>query len=311
MTASAAIAAIAPVHLFLIVYAVLGPLHYLTEISWLHDRQYFTPARPMRRLWLTIVAAATIAIVFGFVSSDLLGRPVAPSFEIGLVYLAFMLAGAALFIKRLANGVALTIGALILLAMMAGHRSYAILAYLLITMIHVFVFTACFVLFGALKSGSRSGVISLGVFIACALALLVTPAPMIATSPPVRALYADFEQLNGVLAHLFGGRVTDAAIMRLIAFAYTYHYLNWFSKTSIIRWHEVPRTRAVAIVALWLGGMALYAINYQHGFAAFYVLSVLHVLLEFPLNHQTFVGIARALRPRVAEKATPLRPRQA
>jgi len=87
--------------------------------------------------------------------------------------------------------------------------------------------------------------------------------------------------------------------------------LNWFSKTSIIRWHEVPRTRAVAIVALWLGGMALYAINYQHGFAAFYVLSVLHVLLEFPLNHQTFVGIARALRPRVAEKATPLRPRQA
>ena len=25
------------------------------------------------------------------------------------------------------------------------------------------------------------------------------------------------------------------AVMRLIAFAYTYHYLNWFSKTSVIK----------------------------------------------------------------------------
>src|SRR5882672_6216800 len=31
-----------PFELFLFSYAVLGPLHYLTEISWLHERNYFT-----------------------------------------------------------------------------------------------------------------------------------------------------------------------------------------------------------------------------------------------------------------------------
>jgi len=89
-------------------------------------------------------------------------------------------------------------------------------------------------------------------------------------------------------------------MMRLIAFAYTYHYLNWFSKTSIIRWHEVPRARAVGIIAAWIGGVIVYAYDYRIGFAVFYVLSVVHVMLEFPLNHQTFAGIAKALRPAAA-----------
>ncbi len=39
------VATIVPFELFLISYAVLGPLHYLTEISWLHDRKFFTPRK--------------------------------------------------------------------------------------------------------------------------------------------------------------------------------------------------------------------------------------------------------------------------
>ena len=31
--------------MFLFAYAFLGPLHYLTEISWLHDRQYFAKGK--------------------------------------------------------------------------------------------------------------------------------------------------------------------------------------------------------------------------------------------------------------------------
>ena len=42
MFLSAAAAFAYPFELFLLVYAVLGPLHYLTEISWLHDKQYYT-----------------------------------------------------------------------------------------------------------------------------------------------------------------------------------------------------------------------------------------------------------------------------
>ncbi len=38
MVLSCALAFVLPFELFLLAYAVLGPLHYLTQISWLHDR---------------------------------------------------------------------------------------------------------------------------------------------------------------------------------------------------------------------------------------------------------------------------------
>ncbi|HVR39578.1 MAG TPA: hypothetical protein VMU84_10825 [Thermoanaerobaculia bacterium] len=293
-------AMIAPFHVFLFAYAILGPLHYLTEISWLHDRQYFAPRAPLRRMWLVIVVAAAAAVGFGYVSNDLLARPVAPTFEIGLVYLALVGAALAVFVKRTANGVALAIVGALLIVPAAQHPFYAIVAYLLITIIHVLFFTASFVLFGALKSRSRSGLISLGVFIVCAIVPFVIQTPAIAPSQSVRSIYASFEQLNDVLLSIFTN-ASAIAVMRLIAFAYTYHYLNWFSKTSIIKWHEVPRKRAIGIIGAWIGGVALYAFNYRIGFAVFYLLSIVHVMLEFPLNHQTLMGIARCLRPAGAE----------
>jgi hypothetical protein len=45
MLATASVAFVKPFELFLLGYAFLGPLHYLTEISWLHDRRYFTRGR--------------------------------------------------------------------------------------------------------------------------------------------------------------------------------------------------------------------------------------------------------------------------
>ena len=46
MVLSAGLAFILPFELFLFAYAVLGPLHYLTQISWLHDRGYHTKRKP-------------------------------------------------------------------------------------------------------------------------------------------------------------------------------------------------------------------------------------------------------------------------
>ncbi len=45
MIFSSIAAFIMPFEVFLFAYAVMGPLHYLTEISWLHDRQYFTKGK--------------------------------------------------------------------------------------------------------------------------------------------------------------------------------------------------------------------------------------------------------------------------
>ena len=190
------------------------------------------------------------------------------------------------------------------LALFSSARAYALLAYFIITIVHVLIFTAAFVLQGALRSRSRWSLISLAVFAACVAAVLALELqPLIGASATVRDVYSFFEPLNAQLLALMGRRgeglyesAGALAVMRLIAFAYTYHYLNWFSKTSIIRWHDVPRRRFVAIVTIWLGAIAVYAHDYSLGLSLLYMLSLLHVLLEFPLNHKTFAGIATELR---------------
>ena len=45
MAISMIAAYVLPFEVFLFAYAFLGPLHYLTEISWLHDRQYFAKGK--------------------------------------------------------------------------------------------------------------------------------------------------------------------------------------------------------------------------------------------------------------------------
>src|SRR5262245_32507748 len=59
-----------PFELLLLAYVVLGPAHYATEISWLHDRKYFLPRRSIALglVGIAIVAAAIDnAAWFGFV----------------------------------------------------------------------------------------------------------------------------------------------------------------------------------------------------------------------------------------------------
>ena len=90
--------------------------------------------------------------------------------------------------------------------------------------------------------------------------------------------------------------------MRFIAFAYTYHYLNWFSKTSVIRWHEIPRSRYVLVCLLWLASISIYIYDYGLGFRWLFLLSFAHVFLEFPLNHRSFIGIGQLLRDRARQK---------
>jgi hypothetical protein len=323
MVVSCLAAFAAPFQLFLFVYAVLGPLHYLTEISWLHDRDYFAPRPAARRWWLGLVAVAMLVLMYGYVSNDLLQRPVAPTFEIGLTYLVFFTAPLLLWVRHPVNAVALVVVAAAGLLLFSGARTYALLAYFIITIVHVLLFTAAFVLQGALRSRSRWAMFSLLVFAACiASVFIVDVRPLAVASAEVRRVYSFFESLNVQLMALvgYGGAVFNAsgvvydsragiAVMRLIAFAYTYHYLNWFSKTSIIKWHEVPKRRLVAIVAAWIGSVGVYVYDYTMGLSLLYMVSLLHVLLEFPLNHKSFAAIAEGLwqlrTPRLTESLLP------
>ena len=80
-------------------------------------------------------------------------------------------------------------------------------------------------------------------------------------------------------------------VQAFIAFAYTYHYLNWFSKTSIIGWHKVSYKWLALCAIIWITSVALYYINYELGLATLFFLSILHVFLEFPLNAVSLKGI--------------------
>jgi hypothetical protein len=303
MVAACAGAYLAPFHLFLFAYAVLGPLHYITEISWLHDRGYFAKRDSARRWWLILVAVTMLVLLFGYISNDLLHSPVPPKYEIAMVYLVLATASMVLYIRHAGNATALVVASVVAIALFSETRTFFLFAYFLVTIIHVLAFTAAFVLYGAMKTKSRAALISLAVLVLCSASFFVfVPMPP-AVPESLRQVYSFFEPLNIQLAALF--RLPQAsiyessngvAIMRLIAFAYTYHYLNWFSKTSIIRWHEVPRSRAVGMCVLWLGAVALYFLDYSIGLTVLYAGSLLHVLLEFPLDIQTFAGIGRELR---------------
>jgi hypothetical protein len=183
----------------------------------------------------------------------------------------------------------------------------AVFSVMLLTLIHVYLFTGFFVAFGAMKSKSVSGYISLAVFVGMgALLFLYRPLPASGVADTFVVQHYDkaFGDMNIWLIRVLnlspaGNFASDpfefspgaVAVMRFIAFAYLYHYLNWFSKTKIIRWHEVSKARLSVVAGLWVAAIIFYAIDYDLGLKALFFLSALHVLLELPLDARTIYGI--------------------
>jgi hypothetical protein len=305
MLLSCGIAFYLPFDLFLFAYAVLGPAHYLTEISWLHERNYFTKGK--RDYILLGVLAVLIFLsvyVFGgmkwFQSRDLT-RSLTNIF----IYIAFFSALIFAFIK---GGFARFAGiVLVCISAVVAKSFYVLFSIFVPTLIHVYVFTGLFILYGALRSRSVSGYVSVGVFLLCPLLFLYVGSGNFMLSDYAHRTYGYFQAMNTSLYEVFSavpdkGMTLDhflyksdagVKIMRFIAFAYTYHYLNWFSKTTVIQWHKISKLRMGIIAALWAVSVALYRYDYKVGFNWLFLLSVMHVFLEFPLNHTSFVGIFR------------------
>ena len=380
MLITAVFAFFLPFETFLLAYAFLGPLHYLTEISWLHDRQYFTKGKydfvPLLLIGVAL-SYATFAKDFDF-NIDFFNEFVALNLFEKLLVLALFSSLLFAFVKNL---VVKIIAILFLFIFISGwlapenatenSKSTTIFALtsLVPTLIHVYLFTGLFMLFGALKSRSKTGLLSVLAFIIIPIYLVyglpVTPKKNYISDYGKEAYFADstgffntnvsilrqfdltpnmtykyyinnfvkdsIEKQNLILMwkdslnkdfiiqdqdhpnYMKSIPIADAKqgspkenwwslvffssagimLMRFIAFAYMYHYLNWFSKTEVIRWHKVPKIRFVAVLLLWLTACALYAYNYSLGLSFLFFLSFTHVLLEFPLNMVSIVGIGK------------------
>lgn len=346
MLLSCAVAFIMPFEVFLFAYAVMGPLHYLTEISWLHDRKYFTRGR----YDYLVLASASVLITYHYFASryqlwpfnNEIYRDIISSWNLGNKLLMMTLLGG--FIMAFVKNIYIKLASLLISFLLAnltfmpsetGMDDQNNLAFIISafvpTLIHVYVFTGLFMLYGALKSRSASGLLSVAVFMMCPLLLIslfrdhsfagVSGYALNAYGQP--GVPDGFFGLNqSILFHYFGmgpdlshaatqeeankiysdtwinyvfHSKTGILLMRFIAFAYMYHYLNWFSKTQIIRWHQVPKLRFVVVIALWIASLVVYAFNYALGLQWLFFLSFSHVLLEFPLNAVSMAGIVKEI----------------
>jgi len=305
-----------PFELFLFVYAFLGPLHYLTEINWLHKKQYFTN----NKYDYTIIIFFIVLI-----STLILTKSVYKIYVPLLTFFIFAASFGMVFFKELKPKIIFAIicglGGLALYYF--SYKEFRILfSSLLPTIIHVFIFTGFFILLGALKSKSAVGITSVVVFTLCACAALFVRVGINnnVVSQYIYSSHHTFIRLNKILIGFFNLlhsndirtdmnvpsyisqqevpvylSQTGISIMRFIAFAYTYHYLNWFSKTSVIQWHNTKKLNLFIILAIWIASVALYIYNYKTGLSWLYILSFGHVLLEFPLNHISILEIKKQL----------------
>ncbi len=393
MFATAVFAFFAPFETFLLAYAFLGPLHYLTEISWLHDRQYFTKGKYDFIVLLVIgVLLSTVAFAqdFGYkweiytyfsemqLSSKLVVFALFSGMLFALVKNIFVKIVSCFFIFIFVSG---WLSPENIEENQSSTTVFA-LTSLVPTLIHVYVFTGLFMLYGSLKSRSKSGLMAVVAVVILPLILVfvlpVNPKESWVSNYGKNAYYAKgqgFFNTNVEIMDHFGildepkltnkqfldsivnsktvnagftpnekKRLNDSLqrkskepfvfyqlnderfgqtiavrkalpvnpkdyfwssvffstfgimLMRFIAFAYLYHYLNWFSKTEVIRWHKVPKIRFFAVIVLWLSACGFYIYDYSLGLSVLFFLSFTHVLLEFPLNMVSIVGIGKEVR---------------
>jgi hypothetical protein len=292
-----------PFELFLFSYAVLGPLHYLTEINWLHQKNYFVQER--KYIWILIVFAIAITFlaIFKYLKlevafSTFLSNYSKLLFNVLLVSSLFFSIGLVLFKDSKKIFLALIFSFIFgLLFLKFFPFSFIIIGVFLPTIIHVYFFTLIFMIFGTLKSRSIYGVIAIVVLMLVPLFILYNPFLFaFQTSELVKDAFLEtsFKKVIVSINQIFNNvsisyfNFNSAVIIKIqtiITFSYTYHYLNWFSKTSLIGWsRNMSKSYLVFILILWLASIGLYVYSYKMGVMALFFLSMFHVIAEFPLN---------------------------
>jgi hypothetical protein len=302
-----------PLELFLLSYAILGPLHYLTEINWLNSKNYFNSSKS--KWWLLVglscslflVAPRLYAAFFPDASEWLSDFFIALSFwTTGAIFLSFALAFIFSFTLSLIQRLGLIVLALAVAYFLnASEPYYMIFGLLVPTIIHVYLFTLLFMFYGARKGNSRPGYASVLLALLIPLVYVFIPIDTYAYLFPdvlksaftetklhyIPVLFAKFLGLSEGKNFFFYEEL-ELRLMMFISFIYLYHYLNWFSKTTVISWHKKLTKRTSLLIALtWAFLLFLFYHNFMLGFLASLFLSFLHVILEFPLNVQSIKSL--------------------
>jgi len=310
-----------PFELFLFSYAFLGPLHYLTEINWLKEKNYFL--KETKWVWLFVAMAflVSLPLFLNVLSKTPLGT--LPGYKTvfqfmkksidEIIMISLLMAIGLIYFKKTKHLLLFSIIAVAITLLTLNYFPAMALAMAIFvpTIIHVYLFTLLFMVYGTLNSRSTPGVIAIVLLMLVPFIIMISNVNLTDYFPLKEKTVSSFNGSNfGTLtvnlSRLFTSKQDGAfnfmSVLAIkaqifIAFAYTYHYLNWFSKTSIIGWNKnLSKTKTYTILAIWAVSVALYLYNYKIGFIALLLLSLIHVFLEFPLNVTSMKGIVAKIR---------------
>ncbi len=300
-----------PFELFLFAYAFIGPIHYLSEIAWLDKKNYFINSRIQRNFFVFLAFFVAILFLIKFFSDNFVriyfSKFYIDKFITSFIFITFSIAGILALCQDSSKKFIILLTSVILLTLiLRGIFLYEIFFSILLTsIIHVWLFTAIFMINGTISSRSKYELITLIIFLFCSLAIFFIDNNNYKIS---QFAYNELSSgnitgINTLLSDIFSFKQRNSFnannnVQSFITFAYTYHYLNWFSKAKIIKWHKLSRPKILALTSFYLLVLGFYFIDYRTGFLITIFLSMAHVFLEFPLNFLSFRQLKYHILPR-------------
>lgn len=309
------LAIILPFELFLFSYAFLGPIHYFTEINWLNQKKYFVGERSKWMfVFLLFAAIGFTFFILNVLKIDLNFMNKSVFFNSKTLLMTALLFSIALVSSKIKYNLFLVLIISYLIVLLIRKYfpvSFYFYSVFLPTIFHVYVFTMFFMIYGVLKNKSNYGLTNIFLLIIVPLIIIILPNSLFVSnvSPGVMTVFeiSKFQNLNFTLLKVFNissNEITSVYSVKaqvFIAFAYTYHYLNWFSKTNIIGWHKHMNFKKVGLISLLsLISFSIYLYDYKLGLMTLLFFSVLHVYLEFPLNITTFKEVFKFFRQKIS-----------
>lgn len=288
-----------PFELFLIVFIFLGPLHYLTEISWLEKKDFYVKNRKSIYLLASIFLFICYIYFYPIPYIDFIFN--------SILFSTFMLAIAMILTSNLIYLILTFFASMAFVYFFKWHEQdwfLIIFTIFLPTIIHITIFTGLFMLSGVLKNKNTSGWVAFICFLVASFIFFILPFynQNYHISNTAQTMYYEYTVLNKKFSDFFHfgqfNQMDDifkskegVIIMQFIAFSYTYHYLNWFTKTSVIKWHEVSYLRMFFIISCYISVLGLIYFNRNLGISVLTLLSILHLIGEFPLNAHSFKAL--------------------
>lgn len=292
-----------PISTFILAYAILGPLHYLTQLNWLSKKEFFSKNGLLKYAILILSGMATLIYLAEFKSVVNIDWYLGRTFIASIVIIAVLVTIIGLSKSDLKKKV-IFLAPVILIAFLLSSNTYylIIIGVLFVSVIHVYLFTLLHMLSGFAKKRVTLDLVNSIVMIVVPIIIYFNP---VSQYSPGEEYFSNNQFISGLannISYLLGYRsdsISTVVFLKLvwfIAFAYLYHYLNWFSKTKIIHWDDgLTKKKTIVICSISLIFSCVYLLGFEIGLIATLFLSYLHVFAELPINYISIKNILHGI----------------